>query len=101
MSLSKISFAIASLVVLAAGAPAFAGNDSGTVQGAIQTNGVSGRGNVTTNSGTQTSTTVQLVGNNSSGTKQILDQANSVAGRSNRTSNAVTQTAVTGQLRGR
>jgi hypothetical protein len=101
MSFSKISFAIASVVVLAAGAPAFAGNDSGTTQTAVQTNDVSGRGNVTTNSGTQTSTTIQLRGNNSAGTKQTLDQMNTVTGRNNRTSNAVTQTAVTGQLRGR
>jgi hypothetical protein len=101
MSLSKISFAIASIVVLAAGAPAFAGNDSGTIQGAVQTNGVTGRGNVTSNSGTQSATTVQLVGNNSSGTSQNLDQMNTVKGRGNVTSNNVIQRATTGQLRGR
>jgi hypothetical protein len=101
MSLSKISFAIASVVVLAAGAPAFAGNDSGTVQNAVQTNVVTGRGNVTSNSGTQTSTTVQLRGNNASGTSQGLDQMNTVNGRGNVTSNTVTQTARTGQYRGR
>jgi hypothetical protein len=101
MSLSKISFAIASVVVLAAGAPAFAGNDAGTSQTAIQTNDVAGRGNVTTNNGVQTSTTVQVRGNNSAGTKQILDQANIVTGRNNVTTNNVRQNAVTGQFRGR
>jgi hypothetical protein len=101
MSLSKISFAIASVVVLAAGAPAFADNDSGTVQTAIQTNNVSGRNNTTTNRGTQSAVTGQARGNNASGTSQALDQQNNVDGRRNVTSNTVTQTARTGQLRGK
>jgi hypothetical protein len=101
MSLSKISFAIASVVLLAAAAPAFAGNDSGTVQNAVQTNDVLGSRNTTTNRGTQSATTGQAIGNNASGTSQGLDQMNTVTGRNNRTGNDVTQTARTGQLRGR
>jgi hypothetical protein len=101
MSLSKISFAIASVVVLAAGAPAFADNDAGTVQNAVQTNDVVGRNNTTTNRGTQSAVTGQARGNNAAGTSQSLDQLNTVTGRRNVTSNNVTQTARTGQLRGR
>jgi hypothetical protein len=101
MSLSKISFAIASVVVLAAGAPAFADNDSGTVQNAVQTNDVLGNRNTTTNRGTQSAVTGQARGNNASGTSQGLDQMNTVTGNRNRTGNDVTQRAATGQYRGR
>jgi hypothetical protein len=101
MSLSKISFAIASVVVLAAGAPAFADNDAGTVQTAVQTNDVLGSRNTTSNRGSQSAVTGQARGNNAAGTSQGLDQMNTVTGRRNTTSNDVTQTARTGQLRGR
>jgi hypothetical protein len=101
MSLSKISFAIASVVVLAAGVPAFADNDAGTVQSAVQTNNVTGSRNTTTNRGTQSATTGQARGNNAAGTSQSLDQLNTVDGRRNTTRNNVDQTATTGQLRGR
>jgi hypothetical protein len=100
MSLSKISFAIASVVVLAAGVPAFAGNDSGTVQTVIQTNTVVGNGNTTINSARQTAVTTQRggrAGSNAAGTSQNIDQLNTVDGNNNFTSNSTTQNAVTRQ----
>jgi hypothetical protein len=99
MSLNKISFAIASVVVLAAGVPAFA-NDSGTSQTVIQTNTVVGNGNTTINSARQNAITRQrggLAGSNAAGTTQTIDQLNTVEGNNNFTSNSTVQNAVTRQ----
>jgi hypothetical protein len=98
MSLNKISLAIASVVVLAAGAPAFA-NDAGTVQTVIQTNTINGNGNTTINSARQTSVTSQRGGrgSNAAGTSQTIDQLNTVDGDNNFTSNRTVQTSTTRQ----
>jgi hypothetical protein len=98
MSLNKISLAIASVVVLAAGVPAFA-NDAGTSQTVIQTNTIVGNGNTTINSARQTAVTTQRgrAGSNAAGTSQTIDQVNTVDGNNNFTSNSTVQTAVTRQ----
>jgi hypothetical protein len=81
MSLSKISFAIASVVVLAASAPAFAGNDSGTVQEVIQTTTAGGSGSTAISTANQNSTTRQTGRDNASGTSQRADQQTTANGR--------------------
>jgi hypothetical protein len=96
MSLRNISITLASVVVLAAGAPAFAG-DAAVVQDSVQTNTVTGNRNTTKNTSNQAGGTAQRGRTGDAGVSQKNDQLNDVAGNRNKTDNVNNQAAGTAQ----
>jgi hypothetical protein len=103
MSIKKVSIALASVLVMAAGVPAFAGtvNTSGTSQTNVQTNTIDGSRNRATNSSTQRSNTTQSGRRTDSeaATVQANDQLNDITGRRNVGNNTNTQRSNTRQSR--
>jgi hypothetical protein len=103
MSIKKVSIALASALVMAAGVPAFAEtiNTSGTSQSNIQTSNVDGNRNTTTNNSSQRATTLQSGRrtDNEAGTVQKNDQLSNVDGNRNTTTNNNDQRSYTRQSR--
>jgi hypothetical protein len=103
MSIQKISIALASVLVVAAGVPAFAGtvNTSGTSQDNVQTNTIDGSRNRATNSSTQRAKTSQSGRrtDNEAATTQSSDQLNDINGKRNNGTNTNTQRSNTRQSR--
>jgi hypothetical protein len=87
MSIKNLSIALTSVLVMAAGVPAFAEtiNTNGTSQTGVQTNDSTGRGNVGVNNSNQSSSTRQSGRrtDNQSATVQSIDQLNRADGRGN------------------
>ena len=97
MSLRNLSIALASVVVLAAGLPAFA-QDAAIIQDNVQTNTVTGNRNTTKNTSNQAAGTAQRGrGTGDAGVAQKNDQLNDVLGDRNRTDNVNNQAAGTAQ----
>ncbi len=97
MSLRNLSIALASVVVLAAGLPAFA-QDAAIIQDNVQTNTVTGNRNTTKNTSNQAAGTAQRGrGTGDAGVSQKNDQLNDVLGDRNRTDNVNNQAAGTAQ----
>jgi hypothetical protein len=103
MSIKKVSIALASVLVMAAGVPAFAQtiNTSGTSQSNIQTSNVDGNRNATVNNSSQRASTVQSGRrtDNEAATIQKNDQLINVDGNRNGTINNNDQRSVTRQSR--
>jgi hypothetical protein len=97
MSLRNLSIALASVVVLAAGLPAFA-QDAAIIQDNVQTNTVTGNRNTTKNTSNQAAGTAQRGrGTGDAGISQKNDQLNDVLGNRNNTQNVNNQAAGTAQ----
>jgi hypothetical protein len=103
MSIKNLSIALASVLVMAAGIPAFAGTDntSGTSQINTQSNVITGRNNTATNNSTQRATTSQSGrrSTNEAATVQDSKQDNDIVGKGNRATNNSTQRSNTRQSR--
>jgi hypothetical protein len=103
MSIQKISIALASVLVMAAGVPAFANtiNTSGTSQTNLQTNTVSGNRSSGVNTSSQDARTSQSGRrtDNQAATVQGNDQLNTVGGSRSTGRNTNDQNAVTIQRR--
>jgi hypothetical protein len=103
MSIKKVSIALASVLVMAAGVPAFAEtvNTSGTSQSNVQTNTIDGSRNRATNTSSQSATTRQSGRrtDNEAATVQANDQLNDITGRRNVGTNSSTQRSNTVQRR--
>jgi hypothetical protein len=101
MSIQKISIALASVLVMAAGVPAFANtiNTSGTSQTSTQTNVVSGDRSSGVNISSQDARTSQSGRNtdNQSATVQGSDQFNRISGDRSGGINVSVQRGVTTQ----
>jgi hypothetical protein len=101
MSIQKISIALASILVMAAGVPAFANtiNTSGTAQDNRQTNIVSGDRSSGVNISRQDARTSQSGRNtdNQSATVQGSDQFGNISGDRSRSVNVSVQSGVTTQ----
>lgn len=100
MSLRNISLALTSVIVLAAGVPAFA-QDSAIVQDSTQTHTITGDRNTSRNNSTQVSEIRQRGNTGNAGTSQRNDQLSDVLGDKNTTTNNNTQVSETRQRRGR
>jgi hypothetical protein len=103
MSIQKVSIALASVMVMAAGVPAFANtiNTSGVSQTSIQSNIISGNRSSGVNNSTQRATTSQSGRrtDNEAGTIQGNDQLNDVSGNRSNGRNTSIQTSNTTQRR--
>jgi hypothetical protein len=103
MSIQKISIALASVMVMAAGVPAFANtiNTSGTSETNVQTNMISGNRSSGVNTSAQRATTSQSGRrtDNEAGTIQANDQLNDVSGNRSNGRNTSIQTSTTTQRR--
>jgi hypothetical protein len=96
MSLRNLSIALASVVVLAAGLPAFA-QDAAIIQDNVQTNTVTGNRNTTKNTSNQAAGVGQRGRTGDAAVSQKNDQLNDVLGDRNRTDNVNNQSAGVGQ----
>ncbi len=103
MSIQKISIALASVLVMAAGVPAFANtiNTSGTSQTNVQTNEISGNRSRGVNVSSQDARTSQSGRrtDNEAATVQSSDQLNRVGGNRSTGRNTNDQVSVTTQRR--
>ncbi len=103
MSIQKISIALASVLVMAAGVPAFANtvNTSGTSQTNVQTNEISGNRSSGVNDSSQNARTSQSGRrtDNEAATVQSSDQLNRVGGNRSTGRNTNDQVSVTTQRR--
>jgi hypothetical protein len=97
MSLRKLSVGIASVIVLAAGVPAFA-NEAAIVNESVQTTRATGSRSVATSDSTQSATIRQRGRNNDAGISQSSDQLTEATGRR---SDAASVSNQTGTIRQR
>jgi hypothetical protein len=96
MSLRNLSIALGSVVVLAAGLPAFA-QDAAIIQDNVQTNTVTGNRNTTKNTSNQAAGVGQRGRSGDAAVSQKNDQLNDVVGNRNTTDNINNQAAGVGQ----
>jgi hypothetical protein len=97
MSLRKLSVGIASVIVLAAGIPAFA-NEAAIVNESVQTTRATGRGSVATSTSNQEARIRQTGRNNDAGISSSNDQLTEATGRN---SDAASDNRQTGNIRQR